>query len=117
MIASTSYPLLDVFWTMLIFIGLCIWFGLLIVVLIDIFRSHDLGGVAKAAWFIFVFFVPLVGLLAYVVVRGRGMSGRSSSNIYRQSQQNVVLEPADGTTSASGASTTTDGLRSGSRQP
>lgn len=115
MIAS-SYPLLDVFFTMLIFIGLCVWFGMLIVVLIDIFRSHDLGGAAKAAWFIFVFFVPLVGLVTYLVVRGRGMSGRSTSNIYRQSQRNIVMEPADGTTSPSGAATTTDGLRSGSRQ-
>jgi membrane protein implicated in regulation of membrane protease activity len=117
MIATTSYPLLDVFFTMLIFIGLCIWFGMVIVVFIDIFRSHDLGGLAKAAWFLFVFFVPLVGLLAYLIVRGRGMSGRSTSNVYRQSQQNVVLEPADATTSAPGTATTTDGMRSASRQP
>jgi hypothetical protein len=92
---------------------------LLIVVLIDIFRSSDLGGVAKAGWFIFVFFVPLVGLLAYLVVRGGGLSGRMSrrSSYPSQSQRNIVLEPTDGNASASGAATTTDGLRSGSRQP
>lgn len=110
MIAS-SYPLLDVFWSMLIFFGLCIWFGLVIVVIIDIFRSHDLGGLAKALWFLFVFFVPLFGLLVYLVVRGRGMSGRAPDRV-PQYQRNVVLEPEDGSRSASEAATPTDGLRS-----
>lgn len=109
MIAS-SYPLLDVFWSMLIFIGLCIWFGMVIVVIVDIFRSRDLGGLAKALWFGLVLFVPLLGLLAYLVVRGRGMSDRALDRV-PQYQRNVVMEPVDGPASASRAATA-DGLRS-----
>ena len=49
MIAS-SYPLLDVFWTMLWFFLFFIWIWLLITVFVDLFRSHDLSGWGKAGW-------------------------------------------------------------------
>ena len=52
---------------------LIIWIWVLISVLIDIFRSHDLSGWAKALWLIFVIFLPLIGVLAYVIVRGDKM--------------------------------------------
>ncbi len=54
-----TYPLLDVFWTILEIFLWVIWFWILIMVFIDIFRSHDLSGWAKALWFIFVLFIPL----------------------------------------------------------
>jgi hypothetical protein len=43
-------------------------------VIVDIFRSRDLGGWAKALWFVFVLFMPIFGLLAYLVVRGSKMT-------------------------------------------
>ncbi|MFZ0046766.1 MAG: PLDc N-terminal domain-containing protein, partial [Streptosporangiaceae bacterium] len=62
----SSYPLLNLFWTMLFFFMWVIWIWVLITVFIDIFRSHDLGGGAKALWFLFVLFIPLIGVLVYL---------------------------------------------------
>ena len=47
-----------------------IWIWILITVFIDIFRSHDLSGWAKALWFIFVLILPLIGVLVYLIARG-----------------------------------------------
>ena len=47
-----------------------IWIWVLITVFIDIFRSHDLSGWAKALWFVFVLFIPLIGVLVYLIARG-----------------------------------------------
>ena len=43
-----------------------IWIWILIWVFIDIFRSRDLSGWAKALWFLFVLFIPLIGVLVYL---------------------------------------------------
>ena len=44
---------------------------------IDIFRSHDMSGGVKALWFLFVLFIPLIGVLVYLIVRGDSMHERS----------------------------------------
>src|SRR5262245_33528345 len=62
---------------MLWFFLMLIWFFAVAAVIIDIFRSHDLGGWAKALWFLFVLFVPILGLLVYLVVRGPKMTQRA----------------------------------------
>ena len=72
--AAYDFPLLSLFWSMLEFFALLIWFFAVAAVIVDIFRSHDLGGGAKALWFLFVLFMPLFGLLAYLVVRGSKMT-------------------------------------------
>jgi len=64
-----SYPLLNIFWTMMIFFAWVIWIWLLILVLSDNFRRHDHSGFAKAAWTVLVIFLPLIGVLAYMVSR------------------------------------------------
>ena len=61
--SSYSYPLLGAFWTILEIFLWVLWIWILIYVFIDIFRSHDLSGWAKALWFIFVLFIPLIGVL------------------------------------------------------
>ena len=65
-LADSSYPLLNLFWTMCILFLWVIWIWILIWVFIDIFRSHDLSGGAKALWFVFVLFIPLIGVLVYL---------------------------------------------------
>jgi ABC-type transport system involved in cytochrome bd biosynthesis fused ATPase/permease subunit len=82
-ISSSSYPLLNVFWTMFEFFLWIIWIWILITVFIDIFRSHDLSGWAKALWFLFVLFIPLIGVLVYLIARGGKMHERAA----RQAQQ------------------------------
>ena len=77
-LADSSYPLLNIFWTMFIFFLLVIWIWILITVFIDIFRSHDLSGGAKALWFLFVLFIPLVGVVVYLIARGGSMQDRAA---------------------------------------
>jgi biopolymer transport protein ExbB/TolQ len=55
-------------------------------VFIDIFRSHDLSGVAKALWFLFVLFIPLIGVLVYLLVRGSSMQDRAMQQARQQDQ-------------------------------
>ncbi len=71
--SSYSYPLLGAFWTIFMIFLWVIWFWILITIVIDLFRSHDLSGWAKALWFIFILFLPLIGVLVYLIVRGGKM--------------------------------------------
>jgi ABC-type transport system involved in cytochrome bd biosynthesis fused ATPase/permease subunit len=79
-----NYPLLNVFWTILEIFLWVIWFWVLITVFIDIFRSHDLSGVSKALWFVFVLFIPLIGVLVYLIVRGGSMHERAAQQVQQQ---------------------------------
>ena len=71
---ASSYPLLDLFWTMLWFFCFFIYIWLLIRIFSDIFRSHDMGGWAKAGWIIFIFVLPFLGILVYLIARGKKMA-------------------------------------------
>ena len=82
-----SYPLLGVFWTIIEIFLWVIWFWILITVFIDIFRSHDLSGWGKALWFLFVLFIPLIGVLVYLIARGGKMHERAVQQAQQQEQQ------------------------------
>jgi len=81
---SSNYPVLDLFWTIIEFFLWVIWIWILIMIFIDIFRSHDLSGWAKALWFLFVLFIPLIGVLVYLIVRGGSMHERSVRQAQRE---------------------------------
>ena len=68
-VLATDYPFLDIFWTMAIFFLWVIWIWLLILVLTDNFRRRDHSGWAKAGWTLFVIFLPLLGVLVYMIAR------------------------------------------------
>ena len=85
--SSYSYPLLGAFWTIFEIFLWVIWIWILVTVFIDIFRSHDLSGGAKALWFVFVLFVPLIGVLVYLVARGGSMHERSVQQAQRQEEE------------------------------
>ncbi|HEY6932904.1 MAG TPA: SHOCT domain-containing protein [Marmoricola sp.] len=90
--------LVATFWFML----LVAWFWLLIVVLTDVFRDRDLSGGAKAAWCIFMVVIPWLGVLTYLLVRGRSMGERAEREHARNEQafKSYVREAAGtGTTS------------------
>ena len=84
--SSYSYPLLGAFWTIFEIFIWVLWIWILIYVLIDIFRSHDLSGGAKALWFIFVLFIPLIGVLFYLISRGSSMHERAVQQAQAQDQ-------------------------------
>jgi type VI protein secretion system component VasK len=85
--SSYSYPLLGAFWTILIIFLWVIWFWILITIFIDLFRSHDLSGWAKALWFIFILFLPLIGVLVYLIARGSKMHEHAERDAQVQEQQ------------------------------
>ena len=105
--SSSSYPLLNVFWTMLEFFLWVIWIWILIMVFLDIFRSHDLSGGAKALWFLFVLFIPLIGVLVYLIARGSTMHEQAVQQAQQQdAQARAYIQEA----AASAPATTADQL-------
>jgi hypothetical protein len=54
-----------------------IWIWILITILTDLFRDHALSGWAKAAWVLFLVFIPFVTALIYLIARGGGMRERA----------------------------------------
>jgi Short C-terminal domain/Phospholipase_D-nuclease N-terminal len=84
--SSYSYPLLGAFWTVLEIFLWILWIWVVIYVFIDIFRSRDLSGWAKALWFVFVLFIPLIGVLVYLIARGGEMHERAVRDAQQQDQ-------------------------------
>jgi hypothetical protein len=76
----------QVFWDMLWFFLFIIWIWILIAVFVDIFRSHDLGGVAKTLWVIFVIVMPYLGVFVYLIARGGKMQERAVKDAAQQQQ-------------------------------
>jgi hypothetical protein len=81
-----NYPLLDVFLSILYFFLWILWIWLVVWILMDIFRSDDLNGWAKAAWTIFVIIIPLLGVLTYLIVRGHSMQDRQARQAKAQDE-------------------------------
>jgi len=54
-----------------------IWIWILITILSDLFRDHELSGWAKAAWVLFLVFIPFITALIYLIARGEGMRDRT----------------------------------------
>jgi putative oligomerization/nucleic acid binding protein/phospholipase D-like protein len=105
--SSSSYPLLNVFWTIFEVFLWVIWFWILITIFIDIFRSHDLSGWGKALWFLFVLFVPLIGVLVYLIARGGSMHERAAQQAQQQdAQARAYIQQA----AANGSASTADQL-------
>ncbi|GHE38622.1 SHOCT domain-containing protein [Streptomyces vinaceus] len=71
-----DYPALNVFWSMLWFFLWIMWLFLLFKIVTDIFRDHEMSGWGKAGWLIFVILLPFLGVLVYVIARGKGMTQR-----------------------------------------
>jgi len=72
-----DYDLGDALLTVLSIFFIVIWIWVLITVLIDLFRDHELSGWAKAVWVFFLIFLPVITVLIYLIVRGDGMRHRA----------------------------------------
>jgi hypothetical protein len=102
--ATYQYPILDFFLTMLEFFLFVIWIWLLIMVFSDIFRSHDLGGWAKALWSIFIIVIPFLGVFVYLIARGGSMHDRAAEQAAQQQQAfDQYVKQAAGTPGESSA--------------
>jgi Short C-terminal domain/Phospholipase_D-nuclease N-terminal len=74
---AADYPFLDIVGTIIVFFGWVIWFWLLITVLSDVFRRHDISGWGKAGWTVVTIFLPLLGVLVYLGLQGKHMAERN----------------------------------------
>lgn len=81
-----DYPLFSAFLTIAFFFLWVLWIFLLIRTITDIFRSHDLGGWGKAGWLLFVIILPFIGVLTYLVARGRSMSERELTQLKQRDE-------------------------------
>ena len=96
-----SYPQGGIFWTMLELFLFIVWFWILIAIFSDIFRSHDIGGWAKAFWVIFVIVLPFLGILVYLIARGGKMQERSLEQAHhRQKAFDTQVRQAAGASSS-----------------
>lgn len=77
--AASNYPLLDVFWTMLIFFFWMIWIYFLIVIFSDLFSRRDIGGWGKAGWTVLLVVLPYLGVLIYLIGQSGGMAERRAA--------------------------------------
>jgi ABC-type multidrug transport system fused ATPase/permease subunit len=101
-VLAYTYPLLSIFWTMLEIFFFIIWIYLLFMVFVDIFRSHDMGGVAKALWVIFVIVLPFLGVFVYLIARGGKMHERAAAQAQQQQKafDSYVQQAAGGSSTA-----------------
>jgi len=100
---ATDYPLLEIFWTILIFFGFVVWIWILFTVFADIFRRSDIGGWGKALWIVFVVILPWLGVLVYLIAEHEGMNERTVKR-----QQDVQAEFDQYVKSAAGKGDPTD---------
>jgi len=83
---AASYPLLDVFLSILWFFLFFLWIYILISIFTDIFRSHDLSGGMKALWFLFVLVLPFLGAFIYLIAGGGKMHEHAAQAQEHQQQ-------------------------------
>ena len=97
---AVDYPLLSLFWTMLWFFLFVVWIFAVFSVLADIFRSHDMGGWAKALWVLLVIIFPLLGVLIYLIARGDKMTQHAVRDAQKQDEyMRAYIQDAAGTNS------------------
>ncbi len=87
MVVGADYPLLNIIWTMFVFFAFVIWIWTLFAVFADLFRRHDISGWGKAGWTVFVIFLPLLGVLAYLITQGKEMAERRAGDIRASQHQ------------------------------
>ncbi len=63
--------------SLLVIFFMIVFFMILFSILVDLFRSHDLSGWAKAGWVLVIVILPFLGMLIYLIARGQGMTERS----------------------------------------
>ena len=74
---TLAFSFWDAIWTVIVVFAWVVLFWMIITVLGDLFRRGDIGGGRKTLWCLLVIFLPLIGVLSYLLVNGGGMAERS----------------------------------------
>jgi len=94
-------PLLDIFWSIFVFFLMVAWIWAVIGVISDVFRSPDLGGAAKGIWVLFIIVIPWLGVLSYLIIRGKSMQERNMQAVSDASdRQRAYIQNVAGTSTA-----------------
>ena len=92
---------ISVFWFMLLFA----WIMLLFRIMADVFRDDSLSGWGKALWTLFIIFLPWLGVLVYLIVRGGSMNERAIKDAQdADARMRAYVQEAAGTGGSSGVS-------------
>jgi hypothetical protein len=86
MVLAADYPFLDILWTMILFFFWIAWIWMLVIIISDVFR-RDTSGWAKAAWCIFLIFLPFLGALVYLIAHGSEMGERRMRDMQASQKQ------------------------------
>jgi len=100
----------EILWTMLVIFFMVMLFMIFFSIIGDLFRDHELSGVAKAFWIIFLIFFPPITMLVYLIVRGGGMSKRAMDSQVQAQKQ--MTEYAQQIAAQSGGGSATDQIAS-----
>ena len=84
---AADYPFLNILWSMIIFFLWVAWIWVLILILSDVFRRHDLSGWGKAGWTFFLIVLPFLGALIYLIADSDGMAERRAQDVKGQQAQ------------------------------
>lgn len=88
-------------WSLLLIFFFIMYLMILFSVVVDLFRNHQMSGIVKALWIIFLIFIPLISLLVYVIVYGRGMATRQQEAVVAaQKEQAAYIQQVAGTSAA-----------------
>src|SRR4051812_38844276 len=79
-----AYSFLDVMWSMMVFFLWIVWIWILFAVFTDIFRRHDISGLAKTGWIVFTIVLPYLGVFVYLISQSDGMTQRSDEHTRKQ---------------------------------
>lgn len=85
-------------WSIIMIFFLIMYLMVLFSVISDLFRNHEMGGGLKAFWIIFLILVPVLSVLIYVIVYGKGMAGRQQAAVAQvQKEQDAYIRQVAGT--------------------
>lgn len=88
-------------WGLLIIFFMIMYFMVLFSVILDLFRNHEMNGWIKALWILLLLALPLLPLLIYVIVYGRGMAERQQAAVVTaQKEQEAYIQKVAGTSPA-----------------
>jgi hypothetical protein len=69
----------EFFWSLLVFYFIVAYLMILFRIIGDVFSDHEMGGLAKAAWTIFLIFLPFIAMVSYLIARGKRMTERATA--------------------------------------
>jgi predicted PurR-regulated permease PerM len=74
-------------WSLIVIFFMVVYFMMLFSIIVDIFRRHDIHGGKKAMWLLFILFLPLIGLITYLIVNGHGIAERQAKDVQKSQEQ------------------------------